>query len=271
MRPFTRSLLLFSLAFSLVTTALAQVPNNYVTQQEDLPCLNKRFSLQVHIADSPDGPVPFDTIAFESMVERANSFFEPICISFEACNYFRVENYRYASHERNDAQEQINIYGDPNRIDVFIPVMDSVPFICGRATLEGIEEEPDAYVMVVNSCIGTGGTTLAHELGHFFGLFHTFERANGNELVDSSNCATAGDLICDTPADPYVRGAPIQWTASDDPCRFVFRGQDINGRFYTPHTANVMSYYPEACVCGFTHDQLARMAQNCIDGNPNIW
>lgn len=46
---------------------------------------------------------------------------------------------------------------------------------------------------------------LIHEIGHYFGLLHTFETVTSltREKVDGSNCANAGDKICDTPADPY--------------------------------------------------------------------
>jgi len=271
MTVYSRFSLLFSFCLLTSISLIAQVPNNYVTQQADLPCLNKRFSLRVHIADDVTGPVPFDTAAFREMVEYTNTMFEPICVSFEACEFLTVENYRYASHERNDASEQISIYGDPNRIDIYVPVMDSVPTTCGRATLNGIQMNPTSYVMVVNYCISATGTTLAHELGHYFGLLHTHETSNGDELVDGSNCETAGDGICDTPADPFVLGAPITWTDPMDPCRFVFRGVDANGQFYTPHTANVMSYYPSGCNCGFTYDQLTLMAKNCVEGGGRVW
>ncbi|MBL0071623.1 MAG: hypothetical protein IPP34_07360 [Bacteroidetes bacterium] len=35
-------------------------------------------------------------------------------------------------------------------------------------------------------------------MGHFFGLYHTFETQFGSELANGSNCATTGDLVCDT-------------------------------------------------------------------------
>lgn len=59
--------------------------------------------------------------------------------------------------------------------------------------------------------------TMAHELGHCLGLLHTFAGATCpassnseltptlnalGEYVNSPNCSTHGDLICDTPADP---------------------------------------------------------------------
>lgn len=45
-----------------------------------------------------------------------------------------------------------------------------------------------------------------HEVGHVLGLYHPFETQFGNECTDGSNCATAGDRICDTPASPVVHG-----------------------------------------------------------------
>lgn len=42
-------------------------------------------------------------------------------------------------------------------------------------------------------------TLVVHELGHFFGLAHTFECASGRETEE--DCATTGDFLCDTPAD----------------------------------------------------------------------
>jgi hypothetical protein len=54
--------------------------------------------------------------------------------------------------------------------------------------------------------------TFVHELGHFFALAHTFqgtENGNMNPIAENvprsgvnANCATTGDFICDTQADP---------------------------------------------------------------------
>ncbi|MEL6989287.1 MAG: M43 family zinc metalloprotease, partial [Bacteroidota bacterium] len=45
--------------------------------------------------------------------------------------------------------------------------------------------------------------TVAHEFGHFFGLYHTFEQnLFGKDEFEDEKCTIKGDLICDTPPDP---------------------------------------------------------------------
>jgi hypothetical protein len=41
--------------------------------------------------------------------------------------------------------------------------------------------------------------SLAHEMGHYFNLLHTFEGSSGYNCPLNSNCATDGDKNCDTP------------------------------------------------------------------------
>ena len=247
---------------SAVPAAEAQVPNRYRTAEADLPCVDQTLTLRIHLVDDEDGsPQTIDTVAFDSLLGVVNGWFAPICLGFEVCEYRRVENYRYASFERNDSTETAVLFGDRNRIDVFLVSRDSL-FRPGIGTVEGASAEfrPEASVAVVRDDAERDAVHLAHQLGHYFGLRNTYARVGGQELVNGENCAEAGDLICDTPADPYVENANVQWTDPADPCRFVFRGRDENGQFYVPDTGNVMSRYPAQCACGFTHDQLARMA-----------
>jgi|JI9StandDraft_2_1071091.scaffolds.fasta_scaffold00513_21 hypothetical protein len=78
---------------------------------------------------------------------------------------------------------------------------------------------------------------LAHEFGHQFGLSHTDNLFNP-ELVDGSNCTTAGDQLCDTQADPGLIGA-----ADVDPssCTYIGNATDANGDVYDPPLTNIMS------------------------------
>ena len=260
------------LALVAGTEAAAQVPNDYLTRQVALPCLDKTFGLRVHVSDDfLGGPSNFDTAAFEGLLAYANEAFAPICVGFEACEYLRVENYRYHSYESRELPEQVDVYGDPNRIDIFVTVRDSSGSRCGDADLEGILREPQAGVMVVSACFGQVEKILAQQLGRYFGLRYTNDLQEPDELVDGSNCETAGDHICDTPADPFFPDPRIQWVAEDDPCRFVWRERDANGDFYVPHTGNIMSPYASECACGFTSQQLRVMAGNIRQRLRDVW
>ncbi len=81
--------------------------------------------------------------------------------------------------------------------------------------------------------------TVTHELGHAFDLIHTHGGgSSADELVDGTNCSSAGDLVCDTPADPY--GLP---DASASGCTYTGTALDANGDLYAPHLDNLMSYW----------------------------
>ncbi len=100
-----------------------------------------------------------------------------------------------------------------------------------------------------------------YEFGHYFGLLSTYQ-GNGSELVDGSNCETEGDLICDTPADPYINDGSIhQYTQA---CIFVSDKLDANGQFYEPDVGNYMSHYGSQCECGFTFQQYSKMAETYL-------
>lgn len=59
-----------------------------------------------------------------------------------------------------------------------------------------------------NQCVAPVDGRLSHQVGHYFDLFHTHEPTFGFECVNGSNCAVAGDLVCDTPAHPGLDFGP---------------------------------------------------------------
>ncbi len=112
-----------------------------------------------------------------------------------------------------------------------------------------------------------GNRLIPHEFGHNYNLFHTFGPSNGTASTDEyvtrgsgANCSTAGDLICDTPADPY--GMPNAYTSTDNNGCPYYTGSatDAHGDAFAPSITNIMSYY-YPCTHDFTPGQYDRVQQ----------
>jgi hypothetical protein len=165
-------------------------------------------------------------------------------------------------------------YGVRNAINVYF--CNSVKTGGHGTDVGGYAYFPDTafstnHVFMVNGQ-SNDNITLPHEMGHYLQLAHTFDgsadaEATNREFVTrnkketkhnrkSANCATNGDLICDTPADPYDRiKSFFKGCTYDVPATKI---GDINDDVYTPQMNNIMAYFQ----CGiyiFTPQQLEVM------------
>lgn len=216
------------------------------TLNKDLPCLDRHFNLMVHIAYDSTRSIGIDLSALQGAVNSMNEMFEPICVDFSICEVDTMWNYNFDSLPLpEEMAEKSIIYQKANRLNIYIisHLLDET--VCGLGGGSTIHLE--------KGCLGA----ITHEMGHVWGLAHTFA-GNGTELVDGSNCETAGDGICDTPADPY--NPDIENEIWQNGCEFVWEGLDANGQFYQPDIGNIMSYY--GCDCGFTRGQYLKMANS---------
>lgn len=116
-------------------------------------------------------------------------------------------------------------------------------------------------VVVRHSLFGNIGTaasglgrTTTHELGHWFGLYHTFNNGCGIDLC------TDGDFVCDTPPQSMPSyNCNIKNTCSNDI-------PDTNDQ-----TANYMNYTPGSCKDMFTDGQGKRIGATLDAIRSVIW
>ncbi len=176
-----------------------------------------------------------------------------ICFVFLGFDFINDNNFFKDYKEIQDAS-LTSKNPHSNAIDIYIITKEGnsqgVDYPYYGKTIGGI---PGKTIIVHREGLTYGGTTLAHELGHCLGLYHTFETAFCLENPNGSNSTTCGDLIDDTPAD-------IDWYAQniDANTKVNSSCNYIGGNGYSPSTNNVMSYY-ENCRTLFTPKQGDKM------------
>lgn len=245
----------FTLWFSHGQDCLTPVSPDYLSgkpQAQQRAKLNLSFTVKVfvHIIREDNGTGGITETAVRNEMNRLEAYYAPhdICFSLVGIDEINDSFYGASPGDTISPAQADQIIVDyppiPDVVDVYI-LPEEIFF---RGTAYAI---PNTYLLIYAGRFDT--PHLAHEMGHCLGLYHTHETAFGDELVDGSNCGGAGDLLCDTPADPGLSGNV------DDSCVYIGTDTDGNGESYNPDVTNTMSYAPFGCRGLFTQDQEDRM------------
>ncbi|MBK6609709.1 MAG: hypothetical protein IT272_09790 [Chitinophagales bacterium] len=202
-----------------------------------------------HIVGDDDGKGYFAALEVFRLLCETNEQWQQTNIQFYLADDIKFwNNTDWYDHDYDDGEKMMKNAKVKGTINIFI--VENPADNCGYFSGWG-----DA-IAVAKSCSDDGSTTLAHELGHYFGLPHTFLGWEGGEipktweqeLVDGSNCSITGDYFCDTPAD-YLWD---RW-----PCPYKGTLKDPKGNIIHPDETLYMSYAYDECSDRFSPEQIA--------------
>lgn len=181
-------------------------------------------------------------------------------------NYIN-NNTVYNDHISNTGQIIMAQNRDAQALNIFLP-NDANTNSNSVGTTLGYYSPSDDWIVMRKAEANAISTTVVHEVGHYLSLPHPFngwdfEPYNAsvhgvsvgtwspagvpNERVDGSNCNTAGDRICDTPANYLF----FPWQG----CDYNGGAQDPNGQLLDPDEFNMMDYYSDDCAPKHFTDQ----------------
>jgi len=266
-------ILLFAPFFSFSQTQeCATVPTqsqiDYLTQTRsarenwDGPEMIISLPVQHHIVRETNGTGGLDPNDIPIIMGIMNTYYANANISFFDCgtiNYIDNSSYYNFNQSQessvcgaNDVTDVINIY-------YFNSVSSGSSSLCGYAYFPGGSWKN--RIIMNNSC-ALNGSTLTHELGHYLSLYHTHQGSTGSnpELVNGTNCTTAGDQLCDTPADPTLSTSTV-----NSSCQYTGTSTDPNGQTYVPDPTNIMSYSRKSCRTFLSAGQYNRANYSAIN------
>lgn len=198
-----------------------------------------------HIVRNTNGTNAFTTPNLDAIVNDLNEFYSPhnIIINNAGSDFINNSNFVNIDND-NEARNlgQTNNHNDAINYYIVETLWNvNGGFITGTAN-----SIPSNNLVIRRDRVFT--STSPHELGHCLNLLHTHETARGVEAINGSNCSSAGDLVCDTPADPRLGTNNVNGN-----CEY------FGGNGFNPLTNNIMSYSRGHCRDEFTNEQSYRM------------
>ena len=253
-------------------------------------CPDYRIPLVFTVLRSNAGSTTYNAAVLSTVLDELNTYYANARMTFvqaEAVRFINdsdLQNFYTAGTDPEDGADddvEITAYDLPNVINVYVAedVHRGTVSTCGYAYFptvmgSGASVSNNNRAVMSRDCVEAGDPSLAHELGHFFGLQHTHNGASGNTPNEASNGSDAcdfgppnsslpgndpnnpwniGDGIADTPPDPLLLGKV------NSACQYIGT--------YTPAPSqplllnNIMSYTNyNACEPNtFTDCQLRKM------------
>ncbi|MBS1949607.1 MAG: zinc-dependent metalloprotease [Bacteroidetes bacterium] len=212
-----------------------------------------------HIVRNSDGSGGQNVNVINTIMNNLYTAYSSLQIYFNNAGSDEIKNSYYTTNFFNNGDltiynSLINQNTKCNSINIYL-LDDNSTFVGGLANgipgtalvVGGTFSPPDGS----HSQLIVPSLVVPHEVGHCLGLYHTFETQSfGAELVNESNCSTAGDLVCDTNASN-----PNYNFHENSQCAWTVSFTDANNQTYNPDPHNIMAYVRPSCLQYFSTGQ----------------
>lgn len=219
------------------------------------------YKVAFHIVRKSNGFIEKENIEEDITLSIAymNSKYAGANVQFYTCGVDYIDDDRYYDFDIGEQSLLMDTYNQSDAINIYL---FNTMFQSNGRDMWGYTYIPSltGSVNIISLRRSTMDelSTIAHEMGHFFGLPHTHNDfgPSNDELVNGSNCRVAGDYFCDTPADPEM---DFENDVNEN-CEYTKDTTDANGERYTPATDLIMSYARHKCRTRFSLEQLATIS-----------
>ncbi|RXW25827.1 hypothetical protein EST38_g43 [Candolleomyces aberdarensis] len=243
-----------SISASQIKAAEAHFAANQVVPTESFAGLAPTVSVHFHVVTAgttlAQGNVPDSQI--QAQINVLNQDYASTGLNFVLANTSRITNAGWfnnvgPSNSQQTAMKNALRVGDARTLNVYTVGFksSSTSGLLGYATFPSSYSgapKDDGVVILFSSLPGgtttnyNGGQTLTHEVGHWVGLYHTFQ----------GGCSGVGDQVADTPPEASpASGCPV--------------GRDTCSGGGVDPIHNYMDYSYDSCMTEFSAGQTTRL------------
>lgn len=206
-----------------------------------------------------DGSGGINPARIPILLNEVNEVYEPAnMLFFEISSPTFVDNDDFFDMSQSEENTLANNRDVSGVINIYVTGNLESGRLCGYTRFP-----PSSDRIFLNQACADDVSTTAHELGHYFTLFHTHGKTNNgttDELVSGVNCDILGDNVCDTPADPNLTGLV------SGACAYTGNLRDREGNLFNPNPNNIMAYSLDRCQNFFSQGQYERMRNGFENG-----
>ncbi len=196
-------------------------------------------------------------------LENMQGFYAPRNICFILTGITQVNSTDLNSQDTDSETGELTPFLRSGHVTIFV---HASLFSTADGSWNGYAYDiPNTFLSIVDGAINstTNLSTLAHEMGHCLGLYHTFQSRNDNGTTirenrarsgGCKNCDNEGDLLCDTDADRNIDDVEVGISS----CNYLGNATDACGSALLMTTTNIMTYGRRSCRDNFTVEQGSR-------------